>query len=105
MVYTAVVHLYTQPGKEAEMRAELIKASQIYTKDKGTIDWFVMQDQKDPTAWSIVERYESESDVKTHTANPHFKLFPKLIGPLLDRKRPTQLLHHHELDTTVRTKL
>jgi quinol monooxygenase YgiN len=58
MVFTLVVHLWTQPGKEAEMKDILIEASQTYLKDKGTINWFVMQDAQDPTAWSIVERYE-----------------------------------------------
>ncbi|KAF8188782.1 hypothetical protein K438DRAFT_1722375 [Mycena galopus ATCC 62051] len=98
MVYTLVVHLYTQPGKEAEMKNLLVESSQIYSKDKGTIAWFVMQDAKDPTAWSIVERYENESDFTTHQANPHFVVFQKIVGPLLDSERPPQILPHYELD-------
>ncbi|KAJ7120981.1 hypothetical protein C8R44DRAFT_170816 [Mycena epipterygia] len=43
------------------MRAKLIEASQVYSKDQETIAWFVMQDHKDPRAWCIVERYEQES--------------------------------------------
>ena len=61
MVFTLIAHLWTQPGKEAEMKALLAEASQTYSKDQGTINWFVMQDTQDPTAWSIVERYDQES--------------------------------------------
>jgi quinol monooxygenase YgiN len=61
MVFTLVVHLFTQPGKEAQMKSELVKASQAYSKDKGTLAWFVMQDAKEPTKWVIVERYETQS--------------------------------------------
>ncbi|KAJ6495461.1 hypothetical protein C8R45DRAFT_1134174 [Mycena sanguinolenta] len=97
MVFTLIVHLWSQPGKEAEIKALLAEASQIYSKDQGTIDWFVMQDAQDPTAWSIVERYEQESDLKTHQANPYYKKFGELGGPLLDPARPIQVLSHNEL--------
>ncbi|KAJ6464521.1 hypothetical protein C8R45DRAFT_501319 [Mycena sanguinolenta] len=97
MVFILIVHLWTQPGKEAEMKAVLVEASQIYSKDQGTINWFVMQDAKDPTAWSIVERYDQESDVKTHQENPYYKKFRDLVGPLVDSARPMQILSYNEL--------
>ncbi|KAJ7367643.1 hypothetical protein B0H14DRAFT_2505677 [Mycena olivaceomarginata] len=105
MVFTLVVHLFTQPGKEAQMKSELVKASQAYSKDKGTLAWFVMQDAKEPTKWVIVERYEAQSDTKTHVANPYYKLFPKLVGPLLDPKKPMQITAYNELETGDRAKL
>lgn len=63
MVYTIVVHLYAKEGKEVEekLRNKLIEASQVYSKDKETIGWHVMQDHQDPRKWCIVERYEHES--------------------------------------------
>ncbi|KAF7330954.1 Antibiotic biosynthesis monooxygenase protein [Mycena venus] len=97
MVFTLVVHLWTQPGKEAEMKNILTEASQTYLKDKGTINWFVMQDAHDPTAWSIVERYEDASDLKTHQENPYYKKFRELVGPILDSAKPLQILQHNEL--------
>lgn len=33
----------------------------MYRKDKETVDWIVMQDVKDPRAFTIVERFEQES--------------------------------------------
>ena len=63
MVYTIVVHLYANESIEdiEKLRAKLIEASQVYSKDKETLSWFVMQDHQDPRAFSIVERYEQES--------------------------------------------
>lgn len=63
MVYTIVVHLYAKEGKEVEekLRNKLIEASQVYSKDKETVGWHVMQDHQDPRKWCIVERYEHES--------------------------------------------
>lgn len=63
MVYTIVVHLYAKDGQDniARLHAKLIEASRVYSQDKETISWFVMQDTKDPRAFTIVERYEQES--------------------------------------------
>ena len=63
MVYTIVVHLYAKAGEEniSKLSAKLIEASRVYSKDRETISWFVMQDTKDPRAFTIVERYEQES--------------------------------------------
>lgn len=63
MVYTIVVHLYAKDDKECidKLSAKLIEASRVYSKDQETISWFVMQDIKDPRAFTIVERYEQES--------------------------------------------
>jgi len=62
MVYTIVVHLYANDSPEdiGKLKERLIEASQVYSKDKETISWFVMQDHIDPRAFTIVERYENE---------------------------------------------
>jgi quinol monooxygenase YgiN len=63
MVYTITVHLYTKDDPEAirKVHDKLVEASAVYTKDQETLSWFVMQDHKDPRAFTIVERYEQES--------------------------------------------
>lgn len=63
MVYTIVVHLYAKADKEAisKLKAKLVEASQVYSKDKETLSWFVMQDVSDERKFTIVERYLKES--------------------------------------------
>ncbi len=39
--HTIIVHFWTQPDKEAEVKALILEAQQIYLKDEGTINWFV----------------------------------------------------------------
>jgi quinol monooxygenase YgiN len=63
MVYTIVVHLYAKEDADsiAKLSAKLVEASQVYSKDKETLSWFVMQDTVDPRKFTIVERYLQES--------------------------------------------
>lgn len=63
MVYTIIVHLYAKADEESisKLKAKLVEASQVYSKDKETLSWFVMQDTVDPRKFSIVERYLKES--------------------------------------------
>ncbi|KAJ7777951.1 hypothetical protein DFH07DRAFT_730935 [Mycena maculata] len=105
MVYTLVVHLHAKEGADVEqkIRSTLTEASQAYSQDKETISWFVMQDAKDPRAWCIVERYEQESSLKEHQANPYYKTFAPGIGPLLDQ--PFKLLRFNELDSSKPNKV
>ncbi|KXS96500.1 hypothetical protein AC578_6315 [Pseudocercospora eumusae] len=93
MVYTLVVHLHAKPDQESitKLIEKLKEASQVYSKDKETLGWFVMQDHKDPQAFTIVERYENEKNLE----NPYWKTFDPYVVPLLDR--PMDLRRLNEL--------
>lgn len=62
MVYTITVHLRANddPASVDKLKAKLIEASRVYSKDKETLSWFVMQSTADPRDFTIVERYENE---------------------------------------------
>lgn len=122
MIYTIVVHLYAKDGEEniSKLSAKLIEASRVYSQDKETISWFVMQDTKDPRAFTIVERYEQESvsletrsvsitaklvhllitlqSQKYHLENPYWQTFDPYVIPLLEK--PMDLRRFEELDTS-----
>lgn len=72
MVYTLTVHLYAndKPESISRLKAKLIEASRIYSKDKETVEWLVMQDVHDPRAFTIVERFENEA-----VSRPNFPIF------------------------------
>jgi len=100
MVYTIVVHLYAKDDASCitKLHDKLIEASQVYSKDKETLSWFVMQDHKDPRAFTIVERYEQESSQQYHLGNPYWKTFDPYVMPLL--VKPMDLRRFNELDTS-----
>ncbi|KAI0390155.1 hypothetical protein F5Y17DRAFT_462059 [Xylariaceae sp. FL0594] len=97
MVYTIVVHLRAKPGQEniAKLHAKLNEASAIYSRDKETISWFVMQSVSDPQDFTIVERYENEGSQKYHLENPYWKTFDPFVIPLLEK--PMDLRRFEEL--------
>ncbi|WVQ84698.1 hypothetical protein IAT38_006854 [Cryptococcus sp. DSM 104549] len=84
MVYTIVVHLQALPEAIEEVKAKLKEASEVYRKDKETLDWYVMQDPKDASKFCIVERYEQESSQQYHLNNPTFDPYvvPRLAKPM-----------------------
>ncbi|KAH6864824.1 uncharacterized protein J4E88_008266 [Alternaria novae-zelandiae] len=101
MVYTIVVHLLAKEDQESisKLSAKLVEASQVYSKDKETLSWFVMQDTVDKRKFTIVERYLKESSQQYHLNNPYWKTFDPYVIPLL--AAPMDLRRLEELDTTV----
>ena len=117
MVYTIVVHLYAKDDEESlkKLTAKLIEASRVYSQDKETLSWHVMQSTSDKRAFTIVERYEQESVSKFkymmevmywlvvqsqeyHLNNPYWKTFDPYVIPLLEK--PMDLRRFEELDTS-----
>ncbi|KAJ4290628.1 hypothetical protein N0V90_010846 [Kalmusia sp. IMI 367209] len=94
MVYTIVVHLYAKDDEASisKLKAKLVEASVVYSKDHETLSWFVMQDVGEKRKFTIVERYLKES-------NPYWKTFDPYVNPLLDK--PMDLRRFEELDTSV----
>ena len=68
-----------------QLHAKLNEASRIYSQDRETISWFVMQSVHDPQDFTIVERYERESSQEYHLRNPYWKTFDAFVVPLLER--------------------
>ncbi|KAF2807150.1 uncharacterized protein BDZ99DRAFT_522780 [Mytilinidion resinicola] len=101
MVYTIVVHLYAKddPTAISKLQFKLTEASQVYSRDRETVGWHVMQDISDPRKFTIVERYERESSQKYHLENPYWKTFDPFVMPLLEK--PMDLMRFEELDPTL----
>ena len=57
MVFTIIVHLAVKSEHVDKVKAKLIEASRVYTKDKGTIDWFVSQGKEEYTISSFTGGY------------------------------------------------
>jgi quinol monooxygenase YgiN len=63
MVYTIIVHLVAKADATSisKLKAKLVEASRVYSQDKETLSWFVMQSVANEREFTIVERYEQES--------------------------------------------
>ncbi|EMF14867.1 uncharacterized protein SEPMUDRAFT_38442 [Sphaerulina musiva SO2202] len=103
--YTLVVHLYTKEGEENinKVKAKLQEASQVYSKDRETLSWFVMQDHLDARKFTIVERYVNESSQKYHLENPYWQTFDPYVKPLLAEEM--DLRRYNELDLSQEVKV
>lgn len=76
-----------KPDQESisKLHAKLLEASAVYSQDKETLSWFVMQSVADPQDFTIVERYEQESSQTYHLNNPYWKTFDPYVIPLLEK--------------------
>ncbi|GAB7364734.1 hypothetical protein MBLNU230_g5533t1 [Neophaeotheca triangularis] len=106
MVYTLVVHLYAKDDAETikKLVAKLQEASQVYSNDKECLGWFVMQDTKDPRAFTIVERYLHESSQKYHLENPYWQTFDPYVKPLLAKDMDLRRLNELDAEQQVRVE-
>ncbi|ORY74357.1 hypothetical protein BCR37DRAFT_352727 [Protomyces lactucae-debilis] len=98
MVYTIIVHLVAKAEHIETLKAKLVEASQVYSKDKETISWFVHQSVQNPAEFAIIERFDQESSQEEHLTNPYWKTFDPYVKPLLTK--PMDLRRFEELDTS-----
>ncbi|ETN42447.1 uncharacterized protein HMPREF1541_01602 [Cyphellophora europaea CBS 101466] len=105
MVYTIVVHMKAKSDPEciAKLKSKLVEASQVYSKDKETVSWLVMQSVFDSREFTIVERYENEQSQQYHLNNPYWLTFDPYVLPLLEGNM--DLRRFEELDTSTEVKI
>ena len=101
MVYTLVVHLRAKKDSIPQVNAKLAEASSIYSQDKETVSWLIMQSVHDPQDFTIVERYKNEASQKYHLENPYWKTFDPFVIPLLEK--PMDLRRYEELDADTKS--
>lgn len=83
----------------SKLKAKLVEASNVYSNDKETISWFVMQSVFDKQDFTIVERYEKESSQEYHLNNPYWKTFDPYVIPLLEKDMDMHRLEELEGST------
>lgn len=83
----------------SKLKAKLVEASNVYSNDKETISWFVMQSVFDKQDFTIVERYEQETSQEYHLNNPYWKTFDPYVIPLLEKDMDMHRLEELEGST------
>lgn len=108
MVYVITVHLHANdhPDSVDKIKAKLIEASRVYSKDKETLSWFVSQSTSDPRDFTIVERYEKESVSSKMKTQPHTFFLPQreYIIPPGERGRRERDTHTYTHSNQIRKK-
>lgn len=97
MVYVITVHLHANdhPDSVDKIKAKLIEASRVYSKDKETLSWFVSQSTSDPRDFTIVERYEKESVSSNKTQPRTFFFLPWKMYHTSRREGQKRHTHTH----------
>jgi len=96
-----IIDLRAKADEESisKLKAKLVEASNVYSNDKETISWFVMQSVFDKQDFTIVERYEKESSQEYHLNNPYWKTFDPYVIPLLEKDMDMHRLEELEGST------
>ncbi|KAJ7644289.1 hypothetical protein FB45DRAFT_897446 [Roridomyces roridus] len=87
MVFVVIAHMYAKEGKDVEekIRGKLIEASKTYlSTDSETLSYHAVQSTTDPRAWTLFERYQTESSFALHAENPYYKPFQEFMVPLIE---------------------
>ncbi|KAF4141104.1 ABM domain-containing protein [Phytophthora infestans] len=84
MIFTVIVSLYAKDGVEDQLRAKLAEAAHHNAKDPSVLGWHPMQSASDPRKWTIVERYDQESNAAKRRDNADMKAFAETLFVLLE---------------------
>lgn len=68
--------LYAYPGREQELREDLIALVEPSRKDEGNLSYELFAQQDDPRRFVFVEHWASpEAQIKHHTLSNHIQYF------------------------------
>ncbi|KAF4029339.1 putative antibiotic biosynthesis monooxygenase protein [Phytophthora infestans] len=84
MVFTVIVSLYAKDAVEDQLRAKLVEYAQHNVKDSSVLGWHPMQSASDPRKWTIVERYDQESNAAKRRGNADIRAFAEALFVVLE---------------------
>ena len=66
-----LAYLYAKPGKEKQLRKELLKVVVETLKEPACLKFEAHQSKDDPTKFVVSENWKTRKDVDKHIALPH----------------------------------
>jgi quinol monooxygenase YgiN len=75
--------LQAKPGKEAELRSDLIKVVEPSKRENGCIQYTLHQDMDKIDTFVFYEKWKSKEDVEAHLETPHYKQYRQQTEPLI----------------------
>ena len=80
---TVVAHVKAKPGKESQMRQELLSLVQPSRKDEGCISYDLHQSVEDPTRFYFHEHWTSKDCLDRHLEKPDLQAVLARAGQMV----------------------
>jgi (4S)-4-hydroxy-5-phosphonooxypentane-2,3-dione isomerase len=85
VVYSVSVQV--EKGREEDFKDESKKNRKETRKESGNIRFDILQDEKDPSLFMLLEVYRSDEAVMAHKATKHYKTWRDAVAPWMARDR------------------
>ncbi|MBE2977046.1 putative quinol monooxygenase [Priestia megaterium] len=87
--------LQAEPGKEEELRSELVKVIEPSREEKGCIQYTLHQDTDKAGTFVFYEKWESNEDIAAHIETPHYQQYRQQTEALIESRVVYRLQEVH----------
>jgi quinol monooxygenase YgiN len=88
---TIVATLEAKPGKEAQLRTELLRLVAPTREEQGCVQYDLHESNEQPGLFLFFENWVSASDLETHLQSPHISVLRSKEAELL--AKPVHITH------------
>ena len=78
--------LQAKPGKEEELRSELVKVIEPSREEKGCIQYTLHEDTDKAGTFVFYEKWKSQKDVEAHIETPHYQQYRQQTELLIESR-------------------
>ena len=83
---TVVAKVVAKKDCVEDVKKELLKLLKPTRQENGCIEYFLHQDNDDPTVFVFYETWESHACLESHINSDHFKSYADIVGSFLEEK-------------------
>jgi quinol monooxygenase YgiN len=87
MVVTVLAEIVAKPGREQELKHELLQMLEKTRLEEGCIQYDLHVALKEPGHFAFVENWASEETLKAHSESAHLKAFGAKAPELVAERR------------------
>jgi quinol monooxygenase YgiN len=92
-MYIVLVHSHIQPEHVERFKEITLENAGASWREAGCVRFDVLQEADDPTRFTFIEMFKSETDAVTHRETSHFKKWIEEAVPLMVEPR-TRVIYH-----------
>jgi quinol monooxygenase YgiN len=90
-----VVHIKVKPEMVEDFITASLDNARNSIQERGVAQFDFLQDESEPTRFTLYEAYYDESGVEAHRVSAHYQRWKLIVEPMMDG--PRQGLWHHGL--------